>query len=66
MDEEKAELNNALRYPDPNWAYFQCMSARLRGVMDILLVKVNHPIAYEAGTNEQRFKTLHKQGYQFG
>lgn len=58
-------LNDALRYPDVVWAYFHMLHPKTREYMDTLLVERQHPLAYEAGTNEHRFRTLHRQRYQF-
>lgn len=58
-------LNDALRYYDPAWAYHHMLHQKTRAYMDELLVEIKHPLSFEAGTNEQRFRTLHAQRFQF-
>lgn len=54
-------LKEAAAHNNPNWIYFHCWSGIERVEMDYWLVKVNHPLAYEPGTNEHRFKALVKE-----
>jgi hypothetical protein len=65
-DSEKTKkVNSALSHPDPHWGYHQILSAGDRDHMDKLLVKADHPLAYEPGTNKDRFLALHKAKHQF-
>lgn len=58
-------LNVALRNPDVVWAYHHVLTPHDRKEMDRLLVEIKHPLAYLAGTNESRFRTLHATKFQF-
>jgi hypothetical protein len=58
-------INAALSYPDVAWAYHRIMSAADKLDMDQLLVRVGHPLAMQSGTNEHRFRTLHREAFQF-
>lgn len=43
---------------DVNWVYFHVMTADDRQAFDQWLVERNHPLAYQASTNEYRFKEI--------
>lgn len=58
-------LNELLSYPDVNWAYFHMMHPKTRDELDKALTEIQHPLAYEAGTNESRFKKLHASKFRF-
>lgn len=58
-------LNSALQYYDVAWAYHHMLHPKTREYMDELLVERKHPLAFQAGTNEQRFRELHKIRFQF-
>ncbi len=58
-------INDALRYYDPAWAYHHMLHPKQRQHMDELLVARRHPLAFEAGTNEGRFRALHRERFQF-
>lgn len=57
-------LNAALRHDDRAWGYHMLLSED-RLYMDAQLVRHNHPLAFQAGTNEQRFYALHAAGTRF-
>ncbi len=40
------------------WPWFQIGSAKDRDDVDAWLVRIKHPLAYEAGTAEQRFRSI--------
>jgi hypothetical protein len=66
MQDQISQINAALAYPDWSRAYFQgAMPVELREAMDKMLVASCHPLAFEAGTNENRFRKLHEAGYRF-
>ena len=54
-------LLEAAKVSDANWTYFMCWTSFDKELMDKWLVNVNHPLAYEPGTNERQFKTLMKE-----
>lgn len=58
-------LNVALRNPDVAWAYHHVLTPHDKAEMDRLLVEIKHPLAYLAGSNESRFRTLHAVGFRF-
>lgn len=59
------ELNFALSYDDPSWAYFHVLNETMRNEMDKLLVSRKHPLAFLPGTQEDRFRKLHAERFQF-
>ncbi len=58
-------LNNALSTPDVAWAFFHMLCTEDRDAMDRLLTDSGHPLAFEAGTQESRFRDLHSAKYRF-
>jgi len=58
-------INLALSHTDPSWAFFRAMNAADANDMDKLLVERQHPLAFEAGTQWDRFQQLRAQGYRF-
>jgi hypothetical protein len=48
-------LRVAARHHDPSWVYFHHWTSADRLRMDEWLVTNEHPLAYEAGNNENRF-----------
>lgn len=58
-------LNSALKYYDASWAYFHMLHPKTREYMDELLLERQHPLAFQAGTNEQRFRALHAAKFRF-
>ncbi len=59
-------LDAALSAPDPAWAFCFMLRDVDRDAMDRFLVERQHPLAYEAGTQEGRFRTLYRAKYRFG
>ena len=48
-------------YGNCNHVYFHCMSNADRENVDRYLVAIHHPLAFEPGTNEIRYKALVKE-----
>jgi hypothetical protein len=48
----------AARHPDPSWVYIHFWTSIDRVNLDQWLVRLNHPLAYRAGTNEDRFRQI--------
>ena len=51
-------VNDAVRRNDWAWVYFHGMLPRDREAFDAYLVAIKHPLAFEAGTNESRFRAF--------
>ncbi len=43
------------------WQWFHCMSKSDRDTMDRELIAAKHPLAFEPGTQESRFRALCKE-----
>lgn len=61
MRETPKLLRDALAHSDPMWIWFQSAQAE-RDEVDTWLVRMCHPLAYEVGTQEWRFRQLTRRG----
>lgn len=61
----KEKINAALRHADAHWAFHNALSKEARDYTDILIVQMKHPLAFRAGSQEQRFVELHRNKHQF-
>ncbi len=61
----KEKINKALAHNDAAWAYHHMLDPEARGYVDILIVAENLPMAFVAGTQELRFRELHRRAHRF-
>jgi hypothetical protein len=64
LDEVNRALADAVARKDPHWTLRFTPRAVL-DAMDKLLVRDQHPLAYQPGTQEHRFCTLAQNAHQF-
>ena len=59
------QVNEALSHPDPSWGFYRVLTNYAANEMDRMLVRINHPLAMQPGTQWDRFRKLHAHGHQF-
>jgi hypothetical protein len=57
-------LHDAYLRKDHSWTW-RFVSQNVRDAIDEMLVRDKHPLAYEPGTQENRFSTLAQNHHQF-
>ena len=56
-------LKNIVTYADLDWTMFRVWNTEDREQFDQYLVNINHPLAWRAGTWEDRMRAYHEQAH---